>query len=197
MKIILDYFKVLNDSHHLKVVMIDKDLKEELVIKETFPNVQALYCNWHNQNTFKKRFKNYSFELVMKAADSEQEFEKMVSEFLSSEQNNSGLVEYFKNNWLNCVDKWAKFKRYGLPLNLQETNNPVEVLNKQIKAYSTKHFSSSLSKCLSYILEYIKTSELNKLYINTVQVNKKRTSKVYQILNFKQFNYFINIYHFQ
>ncbi|CAF0944810.1 unnamed protein product [Brachionus calyciflorus] len=81
--------------------------------------------------------------------------------------------DYFKNNWLNCVDKWAKFKRYGLPLNLQETNNPLEVMNKQIKAYSTKHSSSSLSKCLSYILEYIKTSELNKLYVNTVQPNKK------------------------
>ncbi|CAF0883235.1 unnamed protein product, partial [Brachionus calyciflorus] len=48
MKIILDYFKVLNDSHHLKTVMIDKDLKEESVIKETFPNVQILYCQQFN-----------------------------------------------------------------------------------------------------------------------------------------------------
>jgi hypothetical protein len=75
----------------------------------------------------------------------------MVEELHLIEQNKTELIDYFKNNWLNCVDKWAIFKRYGLPLNLQETNTAVEVMNKQIKAYSTKLASSSLSKCLSSI----------------------------------------------
>jgi hypothetical protein len=40
--------------------MIDKDLKEEAVVSETFPNAQILYCFWHNQNTFKKSLKQMS-----------------------------------------------------------------------------------------------------------------------------------------
>ena len=58
MQIILNYFKTLNESQDLQVVMIDKDLKEETVIQETYPNVHILYCFWHVQNTFKKKFKN-------------------------------------------------------------------------------------------------------------------------------------------
>jgi hypothetical protein len=40
----------------------------------------------------------------------------------------------------------AKFKRSGLPLNLQETNNPVEVINKQLKAFASKHSLNSLGQ---------------------------------------------------
>jgi hypothetical protein len=55
---VLDYFRQLNDTSHLKVVMIDKDLKEDSAVTKAFPNAQKLYCFWHNEKTFKKAFSN-------------------------------------------------------------------------------------------------------------------------------------------
>ena len=89
------------------------------------------------------------------------------------ESNNNVNLIYFEENWLNCIDKWAKFKRVGLALNVQETNNPVEVVNKQFKFFSDQtHAQNSLAKCLSSVLTYIKSSELSKEMLSSVQRNK-------------------------
>jgi hypothetical protein len=80
--------------------------------------------------------------------------------------------QYFESNWLNCVDKWAKFKRSGLPLNLQERNNPVEVINKQLKAFASKHSLNSLGRCFMCIFKFIKSSELNKAFTQDKETKK-------------------------
>lgn len=76
------------------------------------------------------------------------------------EQANQNNLDYFRNNWLNCLEKWAKFKRLGLPINLQETNNPVEIVNKQVKAFSKRGANSALADCLHDLFQYIKSTEL-------------------------------------
>lgn len=63
--------------------MIDKDLKEDASITQHFPDARVLYCNWHNDQTFQKKFKNKSFECVqeMMLAENEDRFNAKLSEF--------------------------------------------------------------------------------------------------------------------
>jgi hypothetical protein len=77
-------------------------------------------------------------------ADSEQEFNKLLKEFRLLVKDNRTAWDYFEKNWLNCVEKWVKFKRRGLPLNLQETNNPIETINKHLKAMLNMHLRHSV-----------------------------------------------------
>ena len=157
------------------MVMIYKDLKEDSAIQKAFPEAQVLYCTWHNENTFKKHFKGDTFECVkqMMLAETEEDFNLFLEKFKILENGNKKKIEYFESNWLNCIEKWTKFKRIGLALNVQETNNPVEVVNKQFKHFSDKkHAQNSLAKCLTSILNYIKSSELNKEVISSVEKRK-------------------------
>ena len=87
----------------------------------------------------------------MMLAETKTEFEAKLSDFRESE----------KENWLNCVPKWAKYERVNLPLNLQETNNPVEVVNKQFKGFSNKHASNSIAVCCDSIFKYVRSTEIN------------------------------------
>lgn len=78
-------------------------------------------------------------------------------------------MEYFQNNWLNCKEKWVRYARLDLPLALQETNNPVEVVNKQIKSFSQKGAKHTLGSCIENILDYILYTEFKRKseYINS------------------------------
>ena len=140
--------------------MIDKDLKEESSILKSFSDAQILYCFWHNEKTFRKMFtKSETFNCVkeMMLALTEEKFNEKLSEFYELEKNNVKNIEYLNSNWLNCIGKWPRSKRVGIPLILQETNNPVEVVNHQVKDYSdNQHAKSSLGNCLDSILLYIK-----------------------------------------
>jgi hypothetical protein len=173
--VVLEHFKKLNNTTSLKYVMIDKDLKEESAILKSFPMAQIVYCFWHNEKTFRKMFSNETFNCAkeMMLALTEEKFNEKLKEFNELEKNNSKNLEYLKDNWLNCIEKWARFKRVGIPLNLQETNNPVEVVNHQVKEFSeNQHAKSSLGSCLDSIFLYIKTSELKKIILANVQKNK-------------------------
>jgi hypothetical protein len=81
---------------------------------------------------------------------------------------------YFRVNWLNCIEKWTKFKRRGLPLNLQETNNPVETVNNQVKEFSKEGANSSIGSCLRDAFVYIKNTELQC----RVNANKAKNQSV-------------------
>ena len=84
------------------------------------------------------RFKKEIFECVkeMMLANTESDFNLKLEKFKRLETSNENL-KYFEDNWLNCIEKWAKYKRSGLVLLLQETNNPVEVVHKQFKSMLT------------------------------------------------------------
>jgi hypothetical protein len=171
---VLEFFAKLNDMTILQAVMIDKDLKEDSAITKAFPQARVLYCNWHTEKTFRKRFNKTTADcaIQMMLAATETEFNRQLEKFRTLEEHNEKNLEYFESNWMNCVDKWAKFKRIGLPLNLQETNNPVEVLNKQLKAYASRHSSSSIGRCFKSIFLYIRTTELNKAAIAENERNR-------------------------
>lgn len=162
LKIIIDFFKSLNDTKVIKYVMIDKDLKEDNVLSEAFPNSRLLYCFWHVEKIFKRRYKtSQNFQLCkqMMLAETEEDFNSKKDEFLRLNAANQKELKYLRDNWLDCLEKWAKFKRHGLTLNLQETNNPCESINKQLKNTYKRHSKVSLAKCLDIILTYLKTTE--------------------------------------
>ena len=87
----------------------------------------------------------------MMLAETEEDFNQKLAEFYSIEKKQDN-IDYLQNNWLNCIDKWAKYKRCGLPMNCQETNNPVEVPNGKIKDFSTsKHAQATIAQCISIL----------------------------------------------
>lgn len=55
---------------------------------------------------------------------------------------------------------------------MQETNNPVEVTNHQVKEFNPKDANASLADSLSSILTMIKSVELNKIVLASNQTNK-------------------------
>ena len=69
--------------------------------------------------------------------NSNKNFNDKLNKFFELVKKNRNNFNYLKDNWLNCIEKWAQHhKRIGLPLVLEETNNPVEVVNYQMKEYS-------------------------------------------------------------
>lgn len=73
-------------------------MKEDSAISKAFPSVQLLYCFWHNEKTFKKRFKSKTFDCVkeMMLTDSEEKFNEKLTEF-----NNLGLLSNYAYSKLN------------------------------------------------------------------------------------------------
>jgi hypothetical protein len=51
----------------------------------------------------------------MMLALTEEKFNEKLKEFNELEKNNSKNLEYLKDNWINCIEKWARFKRVGIP----------------------------------------------------------------------------------
>jgi hypothetical protein len=109
----------------------------------------------------------------MMLALTEKEFIEKLEQFKELEKNNEKNLLYLQDNWLNCIEKWARFKRTGMRLNIQETNNPVEDVNHQVKQFSEdQHAKNSLAQCLTSTLKYVKSTELNKIVLANYQKNK-------------------------
>jgi hypothetical protein len=81
------------------------------------------------------------------------------------------LKEYFNKNWQKCEAKWVKFHRLGLPTYLSETNNPVEIINKQLKSFCNKKYP--IDKALLEMLSYINYSYSSQRSINFYERTKK------------------------
>jgi len=108
LKCILDFFKSLNETKVIKYIMIDKDLKEDNVLSEAIPHATLLYCFWHVEKIFIRRYKSKAIQQLCKEmmlAPSEQVFDEKKNELFSSFQNNQKELEYFNSNWLNCIEK--------------------------------------------------------------------------------------------
>ena len=77
------------------------------------------------------------------------------------------MKDYFINNWLNCVEKWTKFSRVDLQNYNVNTNNTVETINKQIKAFSKRNVP--MHTCLKNLLRYILYTKQNTTFISTTR----------------------------
>ena len=146
---VCEFFKSTNNITKTQVIMIDKDLKEDRFLSESFPGARIVYCQWHVQEIFKKKVKNkQAFEqlFLMQNVESVTEFLQLQQSFNTEFEQFPCLVSYYRKNWSNCLDKWAKSHLQGLPLYNDRTNNKVETVNGKIKHFVKKN--SSFYNCL-------------------------------------------------
>lgn len=150
----LDAFLEVNPeaAEETKVIMVDKHAASIAVMRKCFPNAHIYLCQYHvfthvnkviagtipgekkfgfnrmQIDTFKDLFKilvySYSermFQGVLRY------IQKKVDTFTGLD-NNTGhpFIMYLTNNWLNCVEMWASFKRGDCPNFGIDTNNYVE-----------------------------------------------------------------------
>jgi hypothetical protein len=74
-------------------------------------------------------------------------------------------LKYFNNNWTCCEDKWVKYRRIGLKIISNNTNNAVESLNNHFKRFIDKN--QRINVCLECIFGYL-TFRFNKYDYNSV-----------------------------
>ena len=138
---IIEHFLAENDINHTQVIMVDKDLTEINTLKKHFINSQILLCNFHVKEVFKKHFKNKdSKNLLFKMCDTdkEEDFKATLSEFKTCVKDVK-LLQYIEKNWEACIEKWANYKRKGLPTFYNNTNNNVESVHSQLKRFIKKN----------------------------------------------------------
>jgi hypothetical protein len=76
--------------------------------------------------------------------DKEEEFKESLFEFKTCVKDVK-LLEYFEKNWEACIEKWANYKRKGLPTFYNNTNNNVESVHSQLKRFIKKN--STMDEC--------------------------------------------------
>lgn len=64
---VFKFFKQENQKnlHITKSIMIDKDLKEDKVLKTNFPDARILFFFWHVQKIFSRTIKNSNLENLL------------------------------------------------------------------------------------------------------------------------------------
>jgi transposase-like protein len=128
--------------------MIDKDLNEQKVLSEAFQQARIFYCKFHVIQIFKRKFERSSrelYEILVKMIDAatEDEFNKLLADFtpLASEvvikdsKTAKTALEYFNDNWRNCVKMWVKCFKYPACTHMNDTNNPIESINNVLKLF--------------------------------------------------------------
>eukprot|EP00644_Phytophthora_capsici_P019239 jgi/Phyca11/132972/e_gw1.283.2.1 len=166
----LDHFKRANDNWRLvRIVIVDKDMREVEVIRQKLPEARVLLCHFHVikwlHETIRKSSKYGPYEADvlnqlrhtitnMTYARSVEEYEGHRAEFksLSSRGGRQELWDYFEKNWENCKEMWVMAYRMDLPHFNNHTNNRVESLFSKVKQHLKGHLTmnASLDALLSY-----------------------------------------------
>jgi hypothetical protein len=155
----LDHFKRANEHwRFVRIVIVDKDLREVEVVRQKLPEARILYCHFHVikwlQETIRKSSKYGPYEATvltqlkhtitnMTYARTEADYVAHRAEFknLSLRGGRSELWEYFEKNWDECKDMWVMAFRVDLPHFNNHTNNRVESLFGKVKQHLKGHLS--------------------------------------------------------
>ncbi|ETL45945.1 hypothetical protein L916_04076 [Phytophthora nicotianae] len=166
----LDHFKRANEQWRLvRIVIVDKDMKEVEVIRQKLPEARVLLCHFHVikwlQETIRKSSKYGAFEgdvlsqlkhtiTNMTYARSEEEYEVHRTEFKNSSLRGGRreLWDYFEKNWDKYKEMWVMTYRKDLPHFNNHTNNRVESLFSKVKQHLKDHhtMNASLRALLSF-----------------------------------------------
>ncbi|ETK81203.1 hypothetical protein L915_13284, partial [Phytophthora nicotianae] len=159
----LDHFKRANDSWRLvRIVIVDKDMREVEVIRQKLPEARVLLCHFHVikwlHETIRKSSKYGPYEAAvlnqlrhtitnMTYARSDEVYEEHRAEFksLSMRGGRQELWDYFEKNWDNCKDTWVMAYRMELPHFNNHTNNRVESLFSKVKQHLKGHLTMNAS----------------------------------------------------
>jgi hypothetical protein len=159
--------------------MIDKDLNQQKVLTETFLRVDSniFYCKFHVIQIFERKFKTwhpqiYSLLVQMIDASSEEAFNNLLIDFTALAQKatvkdsklGKTVLDYFNDNWLNCLNMWVKFYKYPSCSHLNDTNNPIESINRVLKRFIPN--AGSMFDCLRGIFDLLSDAKIKYFYNN-------------------------------
>lgn len=144
MKWFLNTFKSENQEawDNIDTFMTDKDLTEQKVLKELFPNSCTQMCRFHVLKIFSTHITTKAMKITSEEKDSclsllknivysnsEEEYNEYYNKLL--EKAPVEVVEYFNSNWHDNREEWCT---YLMVKNLGNfTNNRLESINGKIK----------------------------------------------------------------
>ncbi|EGZ10339.1 secreted protein [Phytophthora sojae] len=171
----LDHFKRANEHwRFVRIVIVDKDMREIDVIRKKFPEARILLCHFHVikwlHETIKKSqtYGAYEAEVLtqmkhtitnMTYSRTEEDYVRHRDEFksLASRNGRVELWEYFDKNWNACREMWVMAYRVDLPHFGNHTNKRVESLFGKLKRKLKDHLTMRAS--LEVLLEYQRRKE--------------------------------------
>ncbi|KAE8882539.1 hypothetical protein PF003_g33349 [Phytophthora fragariae] len=166
----MDHFKRANEHwRFVRIVIVDKDMREIDIIRKKFPEARVLLCHFHVikwlHETIRKSKKYGVYEedvlsqmkhtiTNMTYARTPDAYTSHRDEFksLALREDRTELWDYFVKNWDECCEMWVMAYRVGLPHFGNHTNNRVESLFGKLKRYLKGHLTmrASLKVLLAY-----------------------------------------------
>ncbi|KAE8954820.1 hypothetical protein PR001_g32341 [Phytophthora rubi] len=154
----MDHFKRANKRwRFVRIVIVDKDMREIDIIRKTFPEARVLLCHFHVikwlHETIRKSKKYGVYEedvlsqmkhtiTNMTYARTPDAYTSHRDEFksLAHREDRTELWDYFVKNWDECCEMWVMAYRVGLPHFGNHTNNvrKAETLLKGPPDYACK-----------------------------------------------------------
>ena len=130
----------------MKVVVVDKDMKEDNVLHAQLPDATVLLCHWHVIKYWKKKIRDKDFpkltqskythveDLMAKClyAKTRREYEQWRDEMYNT-LGDGDIWDYFKKNWDSMAEMWCLYMRHDLPTLGNNTNNRVESFFGKVK----------------------------------------------------------------
>ncbi|KAE8975857.1 hypothetical protein PF011_g24298 [Phytophthora fragariae] len=143
----MDHFKRANEHwRFVRIVIVDKDMREIDIIRKKLPEARVLLCHFH--------VIKWLHETIQKSKKTPEAYTSHRDEFksLTHREDRTELWDYFDKNWDECCEMWVMVYRVGLPHFGNHTNNRVESLFGKLKRYLKGHLTmrASLKVLLAY-----------------------------------------------
>lgn len=170
----LDHFKRTNDHWRVvRIVIVDKDIREIEVIKKKLPEARVLLCHFHvikrlHDVVRKRKYGPYSCDVLaqMKYTISNMTYSRTLDEYsahydefksLTCRHGKTELWDYFVKNWHGCKEMWVMAYRTQLPHFQNHTNNRVESFFGKVKQHVDSY--STMNQCISALLSWQQRKE--------------------------------------
>lgn len=160
------FFAQFNVMLNPSIIMVDGEEAQNNAIASVFPEAKINTCYFHVCSNIKKRLKKdgivgemYStimqyVDTIHMSRDESQRFDNTLDLVIYLQENNQDqLVEYLEKEWLRGTrSRWCIFhSKSGFP----KTNNPVEIVNKDLKETYFKREKLKLVPMLHNLASYL------------------------------------------
>ena len=182
---LLTEFKNVNKDVEIKAFVVDKDAAEISAIKNVFPGVSVLLCNFHVTNNLKDASVRYSEKCPQQVKDDnlnalycmlnttkEEKFYECYNKLTP------GLKTYMDKSWMGIKDSWAKaFTQHIISYGVR-SNNIVERHNRVLKQHCRR--TTNIPNLIRSFLMLNKSKECYKVK----EANQRQLSS--KILSFPE-----------
>lgn len=131
--------------HNVKIITTDKDLNEIAILRQVFPGVSLLLCEFHTLRTFARTITTSAFGISSNQRDEilnvldklckSNSIENYLYNYTKlNEKAPDTLLTYYNKNWDSIKEEWTRFGMSKHNLG-SCTNNPCESANGGVKHY--------------------------------------------------------------